>query len=199
MKNTAQAFTFKIDGIVHRLITPAFVGQSIDPATKSLTFRKDQVEQVNALWDTGATACCISERLAKKLKLEIIDTTSVTHAKGKSDNVPVYLGTILLLNKIAFPNQRIVQFVPQNNFDLIIGMNLIINGDFSITNVGGKTTFSFRLPSQETIDYVKIINSDNKPFGEKRDEALKKIKTSNKKLRPPKIKRPKNLGRRRKP
>ena len=37
--------------------------------------------------------------------------------------------------------------------DILIGMSIISQGDFAITNQGGKTTFSFRMPSSGTIDY----------------------------------------------
>lgn len=32
-------------------------------------------------------------------------------------------------------------------------MDIISRGDFAITNFGGKTTFSFRIPSTEEIDF----------------------------------------------
>jgi len=34
-------------------------------------------------------------------------------------------------------------------------MDIINRGDFSITNVGAKTVFSFRMPSIKEINYVK--------------------------------------------
>lgn len=40
---------------------------------------------------------------------------------------------------------------------MLIGMDVICQGDFAITNVGGVTTFSFCVPSMETIDYVQRI------------------------------------------
>lgn len=42
-----------------------------------------------------------------------------------------------------------------NGFDVLIGMDIITLGDCSITNVNGKTVFSFRIPSTETVDYVQ--------------------------------------------
>jgi hypothetical protein len=38
--------------------------------------------------------------------------------------------------------------------DVLVGMDVISLGDFSITNVGQKTVVTFRVPSCETIDYV---------------------------------------------
>lgn len=46
-----------------------------------------------------------------------------------------------------------------SGFDLLIGMDIITTGDFSITNVGGKTIFSFRVPSIKELDYVKESKS----------------------------------------
>jgi len=42
--------------------------------------------------------------------------------------------------------------------DVLIGMNIINQGDFAVTNKDGKTVFSFRLPSVECLDFV------DKPF-----------------------------------
>ena len=41
------------------------------------------------------------------------------------------------------------------DIDVLIGMDVIKYGDFSITNTNGKTTFSFRTPSIKEIDYLK--------------------------------------------
>lgn len=38
--------------------------------------------------------------------------------------------------------------------DMLIGMDVINRGDFAVTNVGGKTTMTFRMPSCECIDFV---------------------------------------------
>ena len=37
--------------------------------------------------------------------------------------------------------------------DIIIGMDTITLGDFAITNKNGETWFSFRIPSQEHIEF----------------------------------------------
>jgi hypothetical protein len=54
--------------------------------------------------------------------------------------------------------------VPQltGNADILIGMDIITIGDFSITNVDKKTVFTFRFPSIKTIDYVEEVNNLNK-------------------------------------
>jgi len=39
--------------------------------------------------------------------------------------------------------------------EALIGMDIIGKGDFAVTNKDGKTTFTFRIPSIECIDFVK--------------------------------------------
>lgn len=42
--------------------------------------------------------------------------------------------------------------------DILIGMDVINRGDFAVTNVGGITKFSFRVPSEAHIDFVEDHN-----------------------------------------
>jgi hypothetical protein len=42
--------------------------------------------------------------------------------------------------------------------DVLIGMDVITLGDFAVTNENGTTTFSFRIPSLHTVDYVDEAN-----------------------------------------
>ena len=37
----------------------------------------------------------------------------------------------------------------------LIGMDIINRGDFAVSNRDGATTFSFRIPSIESFDFVK--------------------------------------------
>lgn len=40
-----------------------------------------------------------------------------------------------------------------DDYDVVIGMDVISRGDFALTNLNGKTTFSFQIPSMEEIDF----------------------------------------------
>ena len=42
-----------------------------------------------------------------------------------------------------------------DEYDVVIGMDVICNGDLAITNQDDKTTFSFRIPSVAEIDFSK--------------------------------------------
>ena len=38
-----------------------------------------------------------------------------------------------------------------DEYDVVIGMDVICNGDLAITNKDDKTTFSFKIPSEQEI------------------------------------------------
>lgn len=106
-----------------------------------------------ALWDTGASHCLISNELARNLNLHPIDKIKVQHAGGVSyENV--YLA-IAHVTKRYYVEVELTDFKSIDNFEIIIGMDVISRGDFAITNEKGITTFSFRLPSCTTIDFTK--------------------------------------------
>jgi hypothetical protein len=50
-----------------------------------------------------------------------------------------------------------------NGCDMLIGMDVINLGDFAVTNYNGRTMFSFRMPSADRIDFVRLSLSDSDP------------------------------------
>lgn len=97
--------------------------------------------------------CLISNELANNLNLHPIDKIKVQHAAGTSyENV--YLA-IVHVTKKYYVEIELTEFKSTDNFEIIIGMDVISKGDFAITNQNGITTFSFRLPSSTTIDFTK--------------------------------------------
>ena len=65
------------------------------------------------------------------------------------------------INEIIIPNILVSCADLGRDLDVLIGMDIISLGDFAITNVGGKTTFSFRFPSIAEIDFVKDSQNTN--------------------------------------
>jgi len=108
-----------------------------------------------ALWDTGATNSVITHKTAEKLELKPISATRVHHAGGSSIQ-NVYLVNIYLPNNVFLPAVRVTECDNDaGDFGVIIGMDIISQGDFAFTNVDGNSILSFRQPSVENIDYVK--------------------------------------------
>ena len=42
-----------------------------------------------------------------------------------------------------------------DEYDVVIGMDVICKGDLAVTNKDGRTTFSFRIPSEAEIDFLE--------------------------------------------
>jgi len=108
-----------------------------------------------ALIDTGSTGSCISRSFASRAQLKSFKIIKVLGAHGFAF-VPVYLVDVLLPNGILFSNMEAAEFYGGNNFDFIIGMNILRKGDMALTNANGEMVFSFRIPPAEThIDFTK--------------------------------------------
>lgn len=117
----------------------------------------DKRVSATALFDTGATNTCISDRIVKSL-----DLISTGEKDTGTANGPITCNTYLV--DIELPNQVTVQGVevanPEINnsvFDVLIGMDILNLGDFAISNFEGKTTFTLRIPSIRKTDYVDEI------------------------------------------
>lgn len=117
--------------------------------------------QTNAIWDTGATSSVITKTIAKKLGLIPTGMCLVSTANG---TVPQNTYTV----EIGLPNGLLVKGVVVTEVDglsggceVLIGMDIITLGDFSVTNFEGVTRMSFRIPSIHAIDYTNAINLDS--------------------------------------
>lgn len=146
-----KAFTLKgNNGLLRDLKTICGVCPAFDPLKGG---KHPEIIQFSALWDTGASGTVISKAVVAKLDLKPIGKSKVFHANGDSI-VNVYAINIFLPNQVAFKFIKVTEGV-LSGFDLLIGMDIITTGDFSITNLGGKTTFSFRVPSIKEVDFVQ--------------------------------------------
>lgn len=154
-----QAFTLKSNGgLLNALITKVEVAVAFDPAK---TNPHPPTKEYKALWDTGATGTVVTKKIVDDLGLKQIGVVKVFHADGDSLR-PVYLINIMLPHKVGFQYIRVTEGT-LTGFDVLIGMDIISQGDFVITNTNGTTTFSFRTPSCICIDFVEQANKGNAP------------------------------------
>ena len=108
-----------------------------------------------ALWDTGATQSLISRRVIQQCDLLPRDVASVnqlhTDRPERNDLYPV---SIELPDGILFPRiQAIHGEVEDSRIHVVIGMDIIGRGDFAVTNLNGRTVFTYRYPSVKVIDF----------------------------------------------
>lgn len=116
------------------------------------------------IWDTGATKSCISKSLADELELKPINR-AIVQGVHDSKEVNVFFANFTLLNEQISLNitpTECDELSKDGKIRVLIGMDIINMGDFCITNLGGQTVMSFRVPSLERVDYVEIINQEKR-------------------------------------
>lgn len=117
---------------------------------------KDGDNTINAmaLWDTGATNSCVSHSVVSSLNLSSIGKV-LRHTPSGEDLVDTYCVDITLPHGITFSGVIVSDSeIGDQGIDILIGMDIITQGDFSLSNHNGKTVFTFRTPSQDTTDYA---------------------------------------------
>lgn len=146
-KKLHHAFKQEYNGITDVLKTEVFISNIELPENKPTP---DKFLQINAIWDTGATGSVITSGLAQKLNLKPIDMVTVSGVGGNI-LVNAYFVNIILqtsVNPIIFPMRRVTEGI-LGEFDALIGMDIIQQGDFCISNGKGKTAFSYSVPPSD--------------------------------------------------
>lgn len=142
------------NGLLKVLKTECHVSQGFDP-TKGTP--DCDIIKFSAIWDTGATNSVITPRLVKACGLEPVGVVNVRTVHGTRQSNRYIVNVTTLPNNFMFSEVLVTEGDLTPGEDLLIGMDIITTGDFSITNKNGITCFSFRVPSQHHIDYVDDI------------------------------------------
>lgn len=138
-----SVFTEKYGKIQKRLINSAIVETA------------NNILPVRAQWDTGATGTCISKELVDMLNLMPTGKVNVSTPSGIGV-MNKYVINLILNNEVRIPNLIVMDSeIGKQGIDVLIGMDIISMGDFAVSNYDGKTRFSFRIPSQEHVEYSR--------------------------------------------
>ncbi len=153
-----KAFTITYGGLAYVLITD--VGISLPASSFQEAVQKDPViKKCIAVWDTGATHSVITKKVALEMGLISTGKADVSHVGG-TDTVNRYLVNIILPNNVMIPALNVTEgLLP--HCDILVGMDVILRGDFAVTNEDGLTAMSFRMPSYKRIDFVPENNQRN--------------------------------------
>ena len=114
----------------------------------SVSGRKFHTER--AIWDTGADTTIISSRIVKELNLQPYKAGGISGIGGATGS-NVYLVHVLVPTG-DFVTQVEVMESDFQDIDILIGMDVIVFGDFLITNADSKTTFQFRTPTEGGVE-----------------------------------------------
>jgi len=107
------------------------------------------IVKVRALWDTGAMLSAVTPEIAEKLNLVSTNRIKV-NGIGNYSIADVVMVSIRLPNLVELKNARILVLNLVKDVDMLIGMDIIRLGDFSISNGAGKTLFTFAMPPFES-------------------------------------------------
>lgn len=141
-----------MEELVFTKIYDKFEGRII---TEEHIVKNEKDIPITAAWDTGSTYSCISSEFAKQLDLQPLcdDKLHTPYGIIRSKLYDVDI----LLNKQAVYSVKVAENpnIHRENIDLIIGMDIISEGDFVISTYEDKTSFSFRIPSKGLIDFTR--------------------------------------------
>ena len=110
--------------------------------------------EFRAIWDTGAEATVVTERVVSQCGLKPTGMRQIVTASGVQD-AETYNVSLLLPNKVSVKGLRVSKVRKlSEGTDVLIGMDIIGLGDFAVSARDGETVFTFRIPSIERIDFT---------------------------------------------
>ena len=110
---------------------------------------------VKGLWNTGYSESVISSDFVQKYNLQPIGTATVG-TTGVTLKSNIYAIDFLLAQKQhIFLNVTESSQLCGSGFDMLIGLDVITLGDFTLTTTDDTICFSFRYPPKGLIDFTK--------------------------------------------
>ncbi len=141
------------DELLRELVSDCSVAEFIRPGQLAENF-----VPLKALWDTGATNSVITERVVQECNLVPTGKTFVYGVNGRH-LADTYVISIQLQGVVLFPYVG----VTKGDFlgaDVLVGMDIINQGDFAVINRNGQTRFAYRVPSQGGINFSDFDDED---------------------------------------
>ena len=124
--------------LLTQIISKAYVFPIVEEGELS------QAVEVRALWDTGATHCLITPELAERMGMKSLGKKDNNTAGGIVEGNVYQLG--LYVNEhIVYPRLYFGEANGGGRFDIVIGMNAIRHGRFTIEGHGDDRKFTFEL------------------------------------------------------
>lgn len=140
-------FTQRNSDTIEAIITECRICPPVDFSSGEMP-QKVYTSQ-NAMWDTGATNTLISPKIIKALDLKPFGKSGISSANGiiETNTYLIHVGIAtgsVITNILALEDDN-------EDYEVVIGMDIISQGDFAFSNKDGHSTFSFRIPSTEEI------------------------------------------------
>jgi len=158
-------FTQTYNSIARVLNSKVLISQSFDPQN---TKNPPKQREFIAIWDTGATGSCITPKVVSECNLLPIGMTNIS-VVGGTKRSRVYLINIMLPNHVGFAELKVTEG-EISGADMLLGMDIMCQGDMALTNYNKKTMLSFRIPSIGSIDL-----KDHSPPPAQQKPVVKKV------------------------
>lgn len=152
-----QAFTIKFSARTNVLFSNVGVSQAFDP--KVTTTNQPAITELQAIWDTGASCTIISKQYAQRIGL--IPTGKITITGVNNTTIEnTYQVNVYLPNKVCLVYVKIAEAPAlASGAGMLIGMDIIGAGDFSVYTEHGKTVMTYRFPSIGGTDFVQVAGN----------------------------------------
>lgn len=125
------------------------ISEPFNPNTQKQPYPK--TNEYEAIWDTGATYCAITQKVVDELGLSVKRPIQTNTANGLRDTY-AYLVNVFLPNNVMIPG-RWATLSTIKGADILIGMDIIGMGDFAVSRVEDNIKFTFQLPPTHSTDY----------------------------------------------
>lgn len=147
------AFTRRFPSVVDNVVTECFV---YSPEEIKRGERVRRLKLNRSLWDTGASSSLITKAAVDALGLTPIGQSEISGVNAGAEFKKTYLVHVGLPTGDVVTDVLASEF-DSEDYDFIVGMDIIQNGDFAVTNMNDATTFSFMIPSMNEIDFETVL------------------------------------------
>lgn len=107
-----------------------------------------------AIWDSSATSSIITRNIIDKLKLQPIGVCQVAGIHGTEYEYTYYVD-LMVPGKMTFKTLEVTEGELED-VEVLIGMDVISQGDFCISNGNNETVVAFRSPAGQPIKFENI-------------------------------------------
>lgn len=141
------AFTINYGQIVDSVVTECIVS-NVDA--------EDSSKQTNgvrclAIWDSGATSSIITRNIIDKLKPQPVGVCQVAGIYGTEYEYTYYVD-LMVPDEMTLKTLEVTEG-DLEDVDVLIGMDVISQGDFCISNGNNETVVAFRSPAGKPIKF----------------------------------------------
>jgi hypothetical protein len=172
MDRLRHAFRIDFEGIAKSLLVPVRIGlpSTVFPEAKHMLYR--------SIWDTGAECSLITPKVVQELGLAPVSKQWIQgyEKHDKPQLADQYLVDLILPNHVMIVEVPVAccdfGSSPEEDSNVLIGMDIIMMGDLTISNGGGRTKFSFCIPPHDNpLCLVEKSIRVNKPIHKRMNKA----------------------------